>query len=103
MIMNEVISVVFEHKKALGGVVVLVSMMGLYTLGKQHGKVPHVQECSKEIIQERKLKLEKEELQKKLSTCETSKVGNDVLLCFDSCDLRVRKALEDAKAWACED
>jgi len=103
VIISEVLAVLIEHRKAFTGVLIVLSMTGLYSLGKEHGKVPHVIECKEEIISLHEITEKKRALKAELVKCQTAKAGGQVLTCFDECDTRIRTALADAEAWACED
>jgi hypothetical protein len=82
---------------------VLISLLGMYLLGLQHGQVPHSQECSTEIIALSDRSAELKTCHVDLASCKSKKAGVGIIEKSEDCDLRIKKALSDAKAWVCED
>lgn len=63
----------------------------------------HEAECAGELVDLAKLRVEIAELQNKLASCLANGTGNAVINCNEVCTKQVKKALADARAWACED
>ena len=101
--MIEVLSVIKEHRLLFGGGVLLASFMMCYALGVSNGRVPHVVECSEELLKQARLVSERDALKVKLGACEVKRAGGGALESSRECDLRIKSALEEAKTWACED
>jgi len=101
--MIEILSIVREHRYLFGGGAMIGAFMLCYALGVSNGRVPHIVECSEELIKQARLARERDELATKLASCKVRGSSGEVLESSEDCDRRVKKALEDARAWACED
>ena len=101
--MIELLSIAKEHRLLFGGGALLAAFMVCYALGVSNGRVPHVVECSEELIKQARLERERDELAVKLAACKVKRAGGGAVESSADCDRRVKKALEDAKTWACED
>ncbi len=103
MLSLELFKTLIQNRQALICVLMIMLTAGVYKIGKEHATIPHEKECSQEIITLHELNEKNKELKKDQATCEVEKDSKKTLRCFDSCDSRIKKALNDAEAWACED
>lgn len=101
--MIEILSIIKEHRLLFSGGAFIGLLMLCYALGVSNGRVPHVVECSEELVKQAKLARERDEATVKLASCEVRDKGAAILENSAECDLRVQRALKDAKSWACDD
>jgi len=80
------------------GAIVLAVVLG-YLLGHQDQSVV----CGDYIIQVERQTKKAQELNAKLTECESKKAGGCVLKCGSICDQQIQKALDNHKAILCED
>lgn len=101
--MIEIMAILKEHRHLFGGGVLICLMTACYVWGVSNGRVPHVVECSEELISNERLARERDDLLGKLARCNVSHKGAAILDADAQCAERIKKALAEAKAWACED
>jgi hypothetical protein len=101
--MLELILILKEHRYLFSGGALIASFLICYSLGVSNGRVPHVIECSDELIKQARLAKERDDLLKKIAVCSVETASEKALEVSSDCDKRVKQALEEARTWACED
>lgn len=101
--MLELLAILKEHRYLFSGGALIALLMGSYLWGVSQGRVPHVVECSDELVKQARLAKERDDLLKEIAVCSVETASEKALGISSDCDKRVKKALEEAQTWACED
>ena len=98
---SEIIDLLIKYR--ILGVSALVSVILFAVFQFGVSSVEKSEMCSEELNELRSLTVALQQNREALAECEAKGAGRAVLLCRDDCDERIKIALSEAQAWACED
>ena len=96
-----ILNLVLKHKYIALVCVVLVALWGSYNVGKS--SVTYLEMCADTILAAEEVKQSHNQCLERAARLESAAAGREVLVCSDNCDLRIARALEEVKEWACGD